>query len=215
MIKAVIFDMDGVLMDSEPTTAYAGVIALKQFGINAKESDFKDFIGMGEDRFVGGVAELYGKPYTTDMKAALYSVYLDIVEEKLYRFEGIADMLSTLKQRGYKLALASSADEIKVMANLKAARIDPGVFECLLTGNSVERKKPYPDIYLMACEGLELPPEECYVVEDAKSGIKAAVSAGCPCIGVKTSFDGETLLAHGVTHVIDKTVDLLKLCPEI
>ena len=63
MIKAIIFDMDGVLLDSEPAMKKSAILALKEFGVEAKEEDFIPFTGAGEDRFVGGVAELHGVPY--------------------------------------------------------------------------------------------------------------------------------------------------------
>ena len=73
--KAVLFDMDGVLIDSEEYMAKTGVRALKKYGINAKESDFAEFVGCGENRYVGGVAEKYGVPYRTEMKYYLYTCY--------------------------------------------------------------------------------------------------------------------------------------------
>ncbi len=72
--KAVLFDMDGVLIDSEEYMAKTGVRALKKYGIEAKESDFAEFVGCGENRYVGGVAEKYGVPYRTEMKEYLYAV---------------------------------------------------------------------------------------------------------------------------------------------
>ena len=71
--KAVLFDMDGVLIDSEEYMAKTGVRALKKYGIDAKESDFAEFVGCGENRYVGGVAEKYGVPYRTEMKSRLRS----------------------------------------------------------------------------------------------------------------------------------------------
>ena len=73
--KAVLFDMDGVLIDSEEYMAKTGVRALKKYGIEAKESDFAEFVGCGENRYVGGVAEKYGVPYRTEMKEYLYACY--------------------------------------------------------------------------------------------------------------------------------------------
>ena len=72
--KAVLFDMDGVLIDSEEYMAKTGVRALKKYGIDAKESDFAEFVGCGENRYVGGVTEKYGVPYRTEMKDYLYAV---------------------------------------------------------------------------------------------------------------------------------------------
>ena len=80
--KAVLFDMDGVLIDSEEYMAKTGVRALKKYGIEAKESDFAEFVGCGENRYVGGVAEKYGVPYRTEMKEYLYTCYASMSRKR-------------------------------------------------------------------------------------------------------------------------------------
>ncbi len=87
-----------------------------------------------------------------------------------------------------KLAVATSADLVKMEANLNEIHLFPALFHATVNGLEVENKKPHPDIYLKASERLGLKPEECLVVEDALSGIKAAVAAGCRCLAVTSSF---------------------------
>lgn len=87
--KAVLFDMDGVLIDSEEYMAKTGVRALKKYGIDAKESDFAEFVGCGENRYVGGVAEKYGVPYRTEMKDYLYACYGEHVKEEANIPDGV------------------------------------------------------------------------------------------------------------------------------
>jgi len=94
---------------------------------------------------------------------------------------------------GLRLALATSADTIKMEANLSEIGIPSSSFHAIITGLDVENKKPSPDIYIKAAESLGLRPEECLVAEDAVSGIKAAKSAGCRCLAVATSFDKSLL----------------------
>ena len=118
--KAVLFDMDGVLIDSEEYMAKTGVRALKKYGIDAKESDFAEFVGCGENRYVGGVAEKYGVPYRTEMKDYLYACYGEHVKEEANIPDGVLDVLHALRTRGYRLAVCSSADRIKVLMNLSA-----------------------------------------------------------------------------------------------
>ena len=171
--KAVLFDMDGVLIDSEEYMAKTGVRALKKYGINAKESDFAEFVGCGENRYVGGVAEKYGVPYRTEMKDYLYTCYGEHVKEEANIPDGVLDVLHTLRARGYRLAVCSSADRVKVLMNLSA--------------------KPDPEIYLTGAASLGLAPSECIVVEDAPSGIRAAHAAGIEAIGLATSFPADYL----------------------
>ena len=138
--KAVLFDMDGVLIDSEEYMAKTGVRALKKYGIDAKESDFAEFVGCGENRYVGGVAEKYGVPYRTEMKDYLYACYGEHVKEEANIPDGVLDVLHTLRARGYRLAVCSSADRIKVLMNLSAIGAEESLFDQLVTGTDIIRQ---------------------------------------------------------------------------
>lgn len=201
MIKAVIFDMDGVLVDSEHVIESAAVKALGEYGVKARPEDFTPFVGAGDDRYIGGVAEKHGLRYRNEMKDRLYEIYLEILEDELGVFEGALPLIKTLKKEGFVLALASSADRIKVDANLKAAGIPEEYFSAVLTGEDVSEKKPSPEIYLKAARKLGIPPAGCVVVEDALNGIKSAKSAGMLCIGVRTSFSADELEGAGADYV--------------
>ena len=204
-IEAVIFDMDGVLTDSEPVITKVATLALAEFGVSASEADFHPFTGPGEDRFIGGVAELHGVPYRLEMKKRTYEIYVDIVDAEIGTYPGIPEMLAVLSEMGIRTAVASSADAVKVRANLKAAGIGLDLFAAVCSGEDVVHKKPAPDIFLLAAEKLGVSPEKCLVVEDAVSGVKAAVAAGMRCVGISTSFPGETLLAAGAADVLAET----------
>lgn len=136
--KAVLFDMDGVLIDSEEYMAKTGVRALKKYGIDAKESDFAEFVGCGENRYVGGVAEKYGVPYRTEMKDYLYACYGEHVKEEANIPDGVLDVLHTLRARGYRLAVCSSADRVKVLMNLSAIGAEESLFDQLVTGTDIK-----------------------------------------------------------------------------
>lgn len=212
-IKAVIFDMDGVLVDSEHVIESAAVKALKEYGVRARPEDFIPFVGAGDDRYIGGVAEKYGLSYRKEMKERLYEIYLEILEDELGVFEGALPLLESLKKEGYILALASSADRIKVNANLKAAGIPEEYFSLVLTGEDVSEKKPSPEIYLETAEKLGVSPGECVVVEDALNGIKSAKSAGMVSVGVAASFSARELQKAGADYVcgdISGVLDIIK-----
>ena len=127
-IDAVVFDMDGVLTDSEPIINEAGLLALKEYGINAKPEDFRPFVGAGDDRYIGGVAEKYGLKYDVKMKAKMYEIYFQILPKKIKSFAGVHELMNTLKKSDKKIAVASASDRVKVEANLKANRIIFGYF---------------------------------------------------------------------------------------
>lgn len=209
-IHAVLFDMDGVLVDSEPVIEAAAIAGLREFGVDAQPEDFIPFVGMGEDKYIGGVAEKHGVPYDLRMKKRVYEIYVEIVRDKLKVYKGTLPLLNRLAGEKRLMALASSADRVKVNANLKVAGIDPGIFGVIVTGEDVVHKKPAPDIYLAAAEKLGCLPEDSVVVEDAISGVKAAKAANMKCIAVTTSFSASLLEEAGADVVIDDIGDLYR-----
>ena len=194
--KAILFDMDGVLIESEFLMRHAAIQALAEYGIEAKHEDFREFTGMGEDMFVGGVAEKYGHTYTFDMKDRAYDYFGEQVKELAHVPEGVKEMLTALHEKGLVMAVCSAADLRKVRYNIQAIGVDESIFSALVTGSDVERKKPFPDIYLKGAQLIGMDPKDCLVVEDAVSGIKAAHAAGMDAVGVPTTFSKEELEAR-------------------
>ena len=194
--KAILFDMDGVLIESEFLMRHASIQALAEWGIQAKHEDFREFTGMGEDMFVGGVAQKYGHTYTYDMKDRAYDYFGAQVKELAHVPEGVKDMLLALHEKGLIMAVCSAADLRKVRYNIQAIGVDERIFSALVTGSDVERKMPFPDIYLKGAALIGVDPKDCLVVEDAVSGIKAAHAAGMDAVGVPTTFSREELEAR-------------------
>jgi len=215
MKYSLIFDMDGVLVDSEPVITAAAIAGLSEYGVKATPEDFIPFVGAGEDRFVGGVAEKYGLTYKTEMKDRVYQIYLELVESKIKIYEGVTQMLYKLKDEGWKMAIASSADKVKVDANLKVAGISRDIFSAIVYGEIVVNKKPNPEIFLTAARLMEVNPSDCIVVEDAVNGIRAAKSAGMKSIAVTSSFPEETLRKENPDFIVDKTVDIYTILKKI
>jgi len=187
-IQAVLFDMDGVLVDSEAIMLKGAQMALAEWGIETSPSDFVPFIGAGEDKFVGGVAELHGVPYVKDMKRRAYEHYAELAAVTPIVISGATAMLKKLIASGTRIALCSAADWVKVEINIRTLGLVPEDFGAVLTGESVQKKKPFPDIYLAGAAALNMKPEDCIVVEDAVNGIRAGHAAGMRVIGVTTSF---------------------------
>ena len=201
-IRGVIFDMDGVLVLSEPFIAEASIRMFAEKGYTVRPEEFRPFIGMGEDRFIGGVAEARGIPLDTARdKARTYAIYLDLIKGHLHALPGVRDFVASCREHGLALAVASSADEIKVAGNLHEIGLPPSTFDVVVNGSQVARKKPAPDIFLEACHRLGLDPSACLVVEDALSGVAAAKAAGCRCLAVTTSFPGDKLADAGADWV--------------
>ena len=212
MLKLIIFDMDGVLIDSEHAITLASLEALKNgWGIDAKYGDFKQFTGMGENKFIGGVAALYGVPYVTEMKDAAYDIYCKTAKERVTVYGWSKPLTRSLVENGYKIAVASAADAVKVRCNIDCISVDEDLFSAIITGSDVTKHKPNPEVFLKAAEKAGIPPESSLVFEDAVSGVMAAKAAGMKCIGVTSSFNREELLKAGADEVLDALDNALEV----
>lgn len=211
-VRAILFDMDGVLIDSEELMAKSGILALREFGVEASASDFLPFVGRGEDRYIGGVAEKHGVRYDTAMKDRAYDYYGQMVQAEATVPEDTLPTLKALHARGIKMAICSSADRVKVLYNLRAIGADESLFGAIVTGSDVERKKPAPDIYLKGASLLGKQPEDCLVVEDAPSGIQAAHAGGIRAAGIASSFSAQELTQQADPEYLISTLsELLEL----
>ena len=209
MIKGVLFDMDGVLVNSEEFICKAAVKMFEEKGIAVHEDDFLPFVGAGEDRYIGGVAEKYG--ISLDLKTAkkrTYEIYEEIIRGNMETLPGVQEFIKKCRDHTLKIALATSADKTKMEANMNVAGLSPSLFDAVVNGLDVERKKPYPDIYLKAALLLDIPPEDCLVVEDAVTGVSAAKAAGARCLAITSSFTRAQLhdadwFAENLAHAPD------------
>jgi beta-phosphoglucomutase len=193
-VQAIIFDMDGVLTDSEPLINAAAIAMFKEKGLVAQPEDFIPFVGTGENRYLGGVAEKYRFPL--DLAAAkkrTYEIYLEMVPEDLNAFPGAQDLVRSCKAAGLRVAVASSADQIKVEANLRKIGLPPEFWDAIIQAEDVVNKKPAPDIFLAAARKLGVAPANCVVIEDAVNGVQAAKAAGMRCLAVAQTFPAHQL----------------------
>ena len=190
----MIFDLDGVLAVSEPLLAEAAIALFAEKGVAMTAADFRPFIGMGEDRYVGGPAEAKGVEVDLARdKARLYEIYEELIRGRLKALPGAVEAVERCRERGFYIAVASGADRIKVLANLREIGLPESVFDTVVDGNQVVSKKPAPDIFLEAARRLGLEPAQCLVVEDAVSGVAAARAAGMRCLAITSTFSAEEL----------------------
>jgi beta-phosphoglucomutase len=202
VVEAVLFDMDGVLVDSEAFIAQAAIAMLaERYGVAATRRDFLPFVGTGENRFIGGVAEKYGIELDLEAdKARTYELYFEVIRGRLREIAGASVFVRECRKRGLKTAIATSADRRKLEANLSEIGLAESDFDAAVDGLQVERKKPFPDIYLEAAKRVGTDPEHCLVVEDAVSGVRAAKAAGCTCLALAGSFSEAELRAAGADY---------------
>lgn len=201
--EGIIFDMDGVLCDSERFICEAAIrMFLENHGVQVHPDDFLPFVGTGENRYLGGVAEKHGIALDLERdKRHTYAVYLEIIRGRLEPLSGVREFIAECRRRGLRLAVATSADRIKMEGNLREIGLPAETFDVCVNGLDTERKKPHPDIFLLAASRLGLPGERCVVVEDAPNGIAAGKAAGCRCLGLTTSFPAEVLLRAGADWI--------------
>ncbi|XP_015570647.1 protein SUPPRESSOR OF QUENCHING 1, chloroplastic isoform X2 [Ricinus communis] len=196
-VSAVLFDMDGVLCNSEEPSRLAAVDVFAEMGVDVTVEDFVPFMGTGEANFLGGVANVKGvQGFNTDAaKKRFFEIYLEKYAKPNsgIGFPGALELITQCKEKGLKVAVASSADRIKVDANLAAAGLPLSMFDAIVSADAFENLKPAPDIFLAASKILEVPPSECIVIEDALAGVQAAQAAQMRCIAVKTTLSEETL----------------------
>ncbi|XP_073119373.1 protein SUPPRESSOR OF QUENCHING 1, chloroplastic-like isoform X2 [Henckelia pumila] len=196
-VSAVLFDMDGVLCNSEELSRLAAVDVFAEMGVQVTVQDFVPFMGTGEANFLGGVASVKSvNGFNPEMaKKRFFEIYLDKYAKPNsgIGFPGAYELVIQCKDRGLKVAVASSADRIKVDANLAAAGLQLSMFDAIVSADAFENLKPAPDIFLAASKILDVPPRECIVIEDALAGVQAAKSAGMRCIAVTTTLAEDTL----------------------
>jgi beta-phosphoglucomutase len=194
VIRAVIFDMDGVLTDSEPLINAAAIAMFREKGLVVQPADFLPFVGTGEDRYIGGVAAQYQFPLDLpSAKARTYEIYLELVPKQLQAFPGAVELVRACRQSALQVAVASSADRVKIEANLRQIGLLPDTWDTLVVGEDVVNKKPAPDIFLSAAAKLGRRASECVVIEDALNGVDAAKAAGMRCVAVAQTFSADRL----------------------
>lgn len=184
-IRAVIFDMDGVLLDSETISDRSRKIVAQEMNFKNLENSLNDYRGLNVPDTIKLLVERYGD----EKKAKKFVERSNDLFVEIEMSEGIPlkpyvmETLNYLQQKGYKLAVASSTRGEAVRRQLTNAGII-NFFQTITTGDMVTHSKPDPEIYRMAAASIGVPVENCVAVEDAPHGIKSAVSAGIKCIMV-------------------------------
>ena len=202
MIEAILFDMDGVLIDSEPIILQAAMQLFADKGVIVKKEDFTPFIGTGDKRYLLGVGEKYGLGLDFEVeKLVLFAHYARIAKES-GPLGGVIRFITNAKKAGLKIALVTSAVRMKMLLNLEAIGVDESIFDKVVTGDMVKRNKPYGDIYQIASLLLGIDADKCLVVEDALNGTVAGKAAGCTVLGLTTTFGREELFDSGADAVM-------------
>jgi HAD superfamily hydrolase (TIGR01509 family) len=184
-IQAVVFDMDGVILDTERICRRTWFLAGKRYGLDddTVEAGFRATIGCNKNDTRILIHRIYGASFPVEKFMEETSSFFHEIEhdEGIPLMKGVRETLDYLNSNGYRIALASSTRRPVVERQLTQAGVI-GYFETITTGDTVVHSKPDPDIYIAACRSLSLDPPDCAAVEDSPNGIRSASSAGLKCI---------------------------------
>lgn len=197
MIQAFIFDMDGVIIDSEPLHFDVDRQTMAYYGHAVTQEDLERYVGMTNPEQWAIIREEYGIGPTAE-EIITYQMGRKIEElrsAELEPIEGIRELLDELKQGGIPRAIASSSPPVFIEAVVEKFGLQ-NEFDVVVSGEQVPKGKPAPDVYLRAAELLGVDPAHCVVLEDSKHGIAAAKAAGMRCIGYVNPNSGNQDLSR-------------------
>ncbi|HEY6081606.1 MAG TPA: HAD-IA family hydrolase [Polyangiaceae bacterium] len=200
----VIFDCDGVLVDSEPIAARLSAEAVSELGWAMTAADAKaEFLGDTHANIVRRVEQRIGRAVPPDWPARSQARLLEALEREVTPVAGVRSAIEALLGAGATLAVASQGSHDKMDVTLRACRLLPFFEGRIFSASQVARPKPAPDLFLLASESLGFPPTASVVVEDSTRGVKAALAAGMRVFGYTASVGSAAIVAAGAVPVDD------------
>lgn len=212
MIKAVIFDMDGLMFDSERATYESYIKICREYGFEMRLEFYKKLLGCPLPTAKKLLREEFGEEFPMD------EIIGKVHEDLELRFStygvpkkrGLMEILEYLKRAGLDCLVATSSGRDRVDGILGMAGVTE-YFKDVICGNEVERGKPHPDIFLKGCEKLGCLPGEVWVLEDSEVGVAAAYAAGIPCICVPDMKAPSRECKEKAGHVVDSLLDAMEI----
>ena len=191
MISTVIFDMDGVIIDSEPIYFKVEQELLRELGINFSKKEHSKYVGRSD--LWQSIKDKYGLDFDADeIQEREQNRYMTYLAESFNDgpIEGVSDLIKSLKSDGYTLVLASSSPMENIRFVLKKFGL-LDFFSHKVSGDELETSKPHPEIFLEAAKMAGTEPQHCLVIEDSQNGVRAAKDAGMKCVGYKNLNSGQ------------------------
>ena len=183
-IKSIIFDMDGVIFDTELVYLEIWSKVFEKYGYKLQKEVYAEVLGTGRENVKKVFLNNYGNELPIDKMYREKDEDLEkAVDKGIPLKQGAYEILSYLKNNNYKIALATSASKERALKQLRYADIEK-FFDVIVSRDDVKETKPNPDIFLKAAKKLNVNPNECIVIEDSSAGIKAAFNAGMAGIHV-------------------------------
>lgn len=210
MDKAFIFDMDGVIINSEPMHEEIELAVAAEQGIDFDKENWYLYVGMrSSDMWETVIAERQLKVNVNDILTVADQRKVQYIESHdIEPIEGIKDLLENLTKLRYRVALASSSSKPFIEAVLNKFEINR-FFEVIVSGDEIKDGKPAPDIYIEAASRLAVSPDSCIVLEDSKNGINAGNAAGMKTIGFSNPESGNLDLSSA-TYKVESIKEVMK-----
>jgi HAD superfamily hydrolase (TIGR01509 family) len=205
--EAVIFDMDGVLIDSEPLHFAVLTELLARAGHRYSRAENEQFIGTTSAAMFSTLIAQHGLAGTVAEYIARYDeALLDVLQQPHPPAPGVVALVQRLRELGTRLGVASSSRTLWVAATLRSLGL-ADAFDVVVSGDDVERGKPDPAIYVLTAQRLGVAPERCLAIEDSPNGVQSARAAGMTVLGVRTEYTAHLHL-DGVARTVDSLAEL-------
>lgn len=203
MIKGLIFDMDGTLIQNMPYHMKAFDVQAERHGYKLTQPVSNRFYGRHNDEIFLNVVEpwvveKYGLQFLSEEKEAIYR---ELYADNVRLTDGLEALIADAKANGVKCYIGSAGPRVNLELIWQGAELDDKI-DGYICGDDVVNFKPHPEIFLKCCERMGLQPEECIVFEDALSGIKAGFAAGCNVIALSTTAKPEDLAVEGLKYIV-------------
>ncbi|MFN2149397.1 MAG: HAD family hydrolase [Anaerolineales bacterium] len=203
-IRAIIFDLDGLMVDSEPIALEVWREVLQPFGVHLSAEVYSRVIGLEPRRGAGMMIDEFNLPLTVEALLETYWKHRTaVMERRIQPQPGLLEVVDTFEEKGYRLGVASNSPSFYVRRILAAIRLDERLV-CAVGSDQVGSGKPAPDVYLAAAHCLDVPPQVCLAIEDSPAGVSAACAAGMRCVAIPNPE-----LHHGDFSQADAVFDSL------
>ncbi|MFO0887005.1 MAG: HAD family phosphatase [Candidatus Saccharimonadales bacterium] len=211
---AVIFDMDGVLIDSVKYHWQAMNQVLAKYNIHIEDSERRHYIGQSVIHQLNQISEKFQTTLNIDTIIEELKPIKEDLQKGIQPKEGVEQLIGLLHENGIPIAIGTSS----TTADTERKLTDAGIFhnfETLVTHDDITKHKPDPTVYLAAAKKLHIQPSQCIVIEDAPSGIEAAKRAGMKCIAITAVYttdddlNGADIIVHSLLEVDLKLLDNL------
>jgi HAD superfamily hydrolase (TIGR01509 family) len=206
-LTAIIFDMDGVLIDSEPAHKLAKQRAFARFGVTLPEAIYEQYKGSTDETVMNEVVPtIPGLKADAQEMLRLKHQEFEAVEHLAQPIDGAKEFVTWARTK-FRIALATSATPRNRQAALHLLELTDS-FDYVVDASAFSRPKPNPEVFQIALRGLKADPADCIVIEDSLNGVLAGKAAGCRVIAITTSFTEELLRRKGADHIVQNFQEL-------